>query len=155
MAFRAFATLISLAGVGPMTLTSLCLGSAIAGSTAFLYQHFDKDRQRTQSRWGLNVSGPQQIPSGLGASGMVMGVGAAATFLMPFAGMQIFPIPITIPLWMLTALYVGVDTYFLHANSPVGHSAHLGGSVFGFLYYFVHLRRYGGVWQMLRRGMRR
>ena len=82
MAFNAFGTILGVAGIGAMNLSSLCLGSAIAGSAGFLYQHYNKDRARAQGRWSQNADGMQQIASGLGASGMVMGAGAAATCLM-------------------------------------------------------------------------
>ncbi len=81
-----------------------------------------------------------------------MGVGTAAACLLPFFPINIMFIPIGVPLWATMLLYVGVDTYFLRSTtSGIGHSAHLGGAVFGAVYYFAYLRRFGGVWSMIKR----
>lgn len=142
--FHTFATLAAMRGVGALPLSALCIGSALAGSLSFAYH--------LQSQ---NSGKPTSLRSGLGASGMVMGVGAVATCLAPFAPMQIMFIPINIPLWMITVGYALVDTYYLHSESPVGHSAHLGGSVFGVAFYFARLRGLGGISNMLRMSGRR
>ena len=103
------------------------------------------------------ISGRLQVESsGLGASGMVMGAGMAAACLMPTAPMGLIFPPVVLPLWVLTAVYVGIDTYFLHSEtSRIGHSAHLGGAIYGAAYYLGYLRKYGGVWSMVRRLARR
>lgn len=52
---------------------------------------------------------------------------------------------------MTFGAYVLVDTYMMQpvgagrSESTIGHSAHLGGAVFGVLYYSVFLRRFGGI----------
>ncbi|CAJ2508047.1 Uu.00g092330.m01.CDS01 [Anthostomella pinea] len=84
--------------------------------------------------------------AGLGASGVVTGLSAAAALTVPFAPFQIFFIPIAIPLWVLSLGYVAYDTYRLNSvNSKVGHAAHLGGAAFGVLFYMLRLRKLGGV----------
>jgi hypothetical protein len=74
--------------------------------------------------------------------------------------MMVFPIPVPLPYWSVVAGFVGYDMYRLyqekklgqrHVNflgSYTGYAAHLGGAVFGAVFYFVALRR--GM--MLRRG---
>ena len=128
--FDAFCGILIFAGVPALQIVGLCATTAIVGSAGFLYEQ----QQR-----------PGGSSTGLGASGMVMGVGAAATCLIPRFPMQILFIPVSLPLWSLTLLYAGVDTYSLHSNSPIGHSAHLGGSIAGLLFYFGFLRRFGGI----------
>lgn len=60
--------------------------------------------------------------------------------------MTVMFVPVPVPLWVLTVMYAAVDTYFLDdARSLVGHSAHLGGTVFGAVFYVGFLRRFGGV----------
>ena len=135
--FHAFGGLLSMVGIGGMRLMSLCVGSALVSSSAQVYQ------------WANDSSDPTRtFRSGLGASGVVMGAAAAATCLVPKAPMQIMFVPVNIPLWVLTVAYVGMDTFYLHSSSPVGHAAHLGGFVFGACYYATSLRRFGGIWGM-------
>lgn len=85
-----------------------------------------------------------------------MGAGAAATCLMPMAPTGILFLPFTVPLYVLMGVYVGIDLYLLgNESSRVGHSAHLGGAVYGAVFYLGYLRNYGGVWGMIRRLFRR
>lgn len=141
-------------GVGALHVIGVTIGSAIAGNAAWLY-HTEYQSPSRDSRWSSNVIQSQHLKSALGASGVVMGAGAVATCLMPTAPMNFMFIPVAIPLWMMTLVYAGIDTYYLHSDSIVGHSAHLGGAIYGVMYYLAYLRNYGGVWQMARRVMRR
>ena len=84
-----------------------------------------------------------------------MGAAATATCLMPFAPMSLLFIPVPIPLWVLTGLYAAMDIWYLDTSTTVGHAAHLGGSIFGALYYFAYLRGHGGIWRTIRRNIRR
>ncbi|KAK3715548.1 hypothetical protein LTR37_007036 [Vermiconidia calcicola] len=155
MSFHAFGTILGFVpGIGPLHVLSLCFGSAVMSSGAWLYQQQLRTPNQRQTILGGKIT-TATTRSALGASGMVMGAGAAAACLMPFAPIQVFLIPVSIPLWVATLAYVGADTYFLRSEtSPIGHAAHLGGSIFGFAYYFAFLRGYGGVWHMLRRRVR-
>lgn len=122
------------------------------------YQRKPKDTFKKASsgiwqRFG-NGNSPVERWQGLGASGMVMGMGATATLLAPLTPMAILFVPA--PLFVVMAGYVALDTYFLNSKtSRIGHAAHLGGLTFGAVYYFASLRQYGGVWQWVRRGLRR
>ncbi|KAI6797059.1 hypothetical protein KC358_g16484, partial [Hortaea werneckii] len=160
LSLKAFATILTRTpGLKPSHIILLATGSALAGSLGFLYH----DSHRRQTDQGTNLIGrtvegsnrqiSRSIPgargiethrSALGASGMVLGFGAAATCLAPFTPMSVMFLPVPIPLWVLTTVYAAADTYFLDdPRSPVGHSAHLGGTVFGGLFYLVVLRRMG------------
>ncbi|KAK4497159.1 hypothetical protein PRZ48_011609 [Zasmidium cellare] len=162
-ALHAFGSLLAtVPGVSGVYVTALAVGSAAAGSVAWLYHLKTKSQSQSVSRtrgvWSGFGGGQitRHIQVGLGASGMVMGMGAAATLLKPFAPMYLMFIPIPIPLWILTTGYFAFDTYFLNSDtSRTGHSAHLGGAVFGAAFYFLALRSRGGIWTMLSRGLRR
>ena len=59
---------------------------------------------------------------------------------------------IPVPLWVILAGYVAVDTFYLdNTQSRTGHAAHLGGAAFGAAYSALVLRRYGGVFAMVRK----
>jgi len=149
-ALHAFATVAStVPGLGALHIVALSIGSAIAGSASFLYHQHSIGASSSRSAWGT-----QTINSALGASGTVMGLGAAATCLQPFSWMLVMGV-VPMPLWALTLLYAGVDIWYLDSGSRIGHAAHLGGSAFGLLYYFAGMRGFGGVWYMLGRGLRR
>ncbi|KAK5133036.1 hypothetical protein LTR08_008241 [Meristemomyces frigidus] len=142
-------------GVRASQVLGLAVGSALAGSLSALY--FPGGRKETRDpRWGPNAQHfkPQEAKVTLGASGVVMGVAAAAAGLMPSLTMYIFPIPIPIPLWITVGLYAATDYWYLDSGDNRSHSAHLAGTAFGAFFYAVFLKRYGGVWHMLRRGPR-
>ncbi len=75
---------------------------------------------------------------GVGASGAVMGVLVYFTMLNPNARVLLLML---IPMRMIwaTAIILGIDLYWFVFAPPGGtgiaHTAHLGGAVFGFLYY--------------------
>jgi len=107
---------------------ALIFGGAIASSATFLY-----DQRGSQAR-------------GLGSSGIVSGLMTCVTMFAPTARASLMGI-LPMPLWAVTGGYFLLDTYFMQAGTKtgIGHSAHIGGGVFGALYYAVFLRRYGGV----------
>ncbi|KAI7522584.1 hypothetical protein KC331_g19160 [Hortaea werneckii] len=155
LSLKAFATILTrIPGIRAPHLMFLATGSALAASLGFLYhdsrrQKQDQapdnligrtisgsDRQITRGIPGARSPGVESRRSALGASGMVLGFGAAATCLAPFTSMTVMFVPVPVPLWVLTVMYAAVDTYFLDdARSLVGHSAHLGGTVFGAVFY--------------------
>ncbi|RYP64667.1 hypothetical protein DL769_006575 [Monosporascus sp. CRB-8-3] len=113
------------------TLFYLGVGSGLASDIASLY---DWHRKGQQERYGL------------GASGVISGIGTALACTRPWASFGFMFIPVPIPLWALMAGYIAYDSYRLNSEgSTIGHAAHLGGSGFGVLFYVVFLRRYGGV----------
>lgn len=109
--------------VSAMQYLALIVGSGLSGSAAFLeHSWINKDNHR-----------------GLGASGIVSGVGVAAAFLDPRAKFLIWGI-VPAPLWMLVSAAALLDILLLGASDKVGHSAHIGGALFGAAYYFVSIR---------------
>lgn len=155
MAFFTFGNILSfIPGIGPFHIIAISIGGAIASSMSWLVH--TRSRAPPQSvHWN---SYAQQVTrrAAQGASGIVMAAGAVATCLAPSIPMNLFFIPIPIPLWVITFAYAGLDMFYLNSESSrIGHAAHLGGSIFGIMYYMVYLRRYGGLWAMLRRTLRR
>lgn len=114
---------------GPKFLT-LCLGSCLGSSAAMFANQ--------QSRGITNGS--------LGASGLISGIAAAVTWRMPFAKGQFMLIPIGIPMWALTGTFLAYSAYAVAAYDPrrkgfqLEHAGHLGGAIFGALYYIISLR---------------
>jgi membrane associated rhomboid family serine protease len=86
----------------------------------------------------------------VGASGAVMAIMVLCALHFPYRRVFIFPLPISLPLWLLATLYIGWDLFsFLsgrHTNVAV--TAHLGGALFGLLYYNRHWRLLG-LWSAL------
>lgn len=85
----------------------------------------------------------------LGASGAVSGV--ILLFALMFPEEKILLLGI-IPMPALTAavLFVGLDLWGLLAQTkggtlPIGHGAHLGGAIYGLIYYFVSIRKGKGL----------
>lgn len=138
-------------------ILGIVLSSAIAGSMAMFYQKSQTSKPRvSKGGWLNNPNVVQTRWQGLGASGAVMGMAAAATCLAPFTPMMLMFIPIPIPLWGMMVGYVGLDTFWLNSeNSKVGHAAHLGGFACGAVYYLASLRNRGGLWNFVRFAMRK
>ena len=77
----------------------------------------------------------------LGASSGVMAVAVVTTFISP--GYRIFPmLRGGIPLWVITALYLGIDLATIPTNNPGVFLAHLGGAFTGVLYIYFLRRGY-------------
>jgi membrane associated rhomboid family serine protease len=82
----------------------------------------------------------------VGASGAVFGCLAAFAYLYPNSRFMIFPIPIPIKAKWLVLGYTGIELILAIRNSntdPVGHVAHLGGALLGFIlvYYWNRTNR--------------
>jgi membrane associated rhomboid family serine protease len=70
----------------------------------------------------------------LGASGAISGVLFAAIVLEPDMSLYVSFVPVPIPAPLYAAAYVGVSIWAAHRRlGNVGHEAHLGGAVAGFL----------------------
>lgn len=152
ISFDAFASVLCWAGgvgVGPAHIWVLTLGSALVGSAAWLYQ---KKPTIQNGRFGpYGEHGLAAVRDARGASGVVSGFAAAAALIAPTMKMRLFFIPVGIPMWILAGAYTAMDVFYLNNNDNVGRSAHLGGTVFGAVYYLAALRGYGGVSRLLSR----
>ena len=80
-----------------------------------------------------------------------MGVSSAATMLAPFLPIGFLFVPVRVPMFVMTGAYFAWDLFWLNSDDNVGRSAHLGGALFGVVYYLAALRGYGGVSQLLAR----
>ena len=117
----------------------LTLGSAITSSAGYVLQ---KSIQKSYN-----------MPA-LGASGMVMGMGAAALLLFPYQTV-VLKGTIPMPLWACVAGFAVVDGYFLNRESKIAHSGHLGRLAWGAAYYFFLLYRFCGFKYILQIRFRR
>jgi len=81
------------------------------------------------------------VPS-LGASGSVFGISTLCAILYPWLKIIIFPILIPLPMIVAVTGYVGWEIIALSQGYERGiaHESHLGGSLYGLLYY-AYLRR--------------
>lgn len=159
---RTFCQIVSMVpGIGGLHILAIAFGSSILGSGGWLLQQkgkLDMARQTSPSRWaGGNsfdaVAARAYQSVALGASGVVLGVGAVATCLLPKIPLQLMFIPIGIPLWAITGMYAAIDMFYLNdPKSTTAHAGHLGGLVFGAAYYLAVLRRPSfGVWRSMGR----
>jgi membrane associated rhomboid family serine protease len=81
----------------------------------------------------------------LGASGAVAGVIVLFSFLFPKERLLLLGI-IPMPAYIGAFLFVGLDIWGLVAQTqgsslPIGYGAHLGGALFGLIYYFGFIRK--------------
>ncbi len=85
------------------------------------------------------ATGVTEVPA-IGASGAIMAVAVVAAHLFPTRTV-LFMWVLPLPLWMLIALYVGLDVYYpLAGLRPwLSSAGHLGGALFGLLFYRLHL----------------
>ena len=111
--------------LGPKRFLSLFLIAGIAGSLSHCL---------TSSLLLSNSSLPA-----LGASGAVSGILVVFSFMFPKQLIYIFGI-IPIPAMVGTIIFVGLDLLGLFTQAagssvPIGHGAHLGGALAGFIYF--------------------
>lgn len=130
-------------GLGPLRVLLLATGAALSSSYASLWD--GATRKHGADR------------AGLGASGIVQGFLAAMALTRPWMQVSLMFIPIPVSLPIVWGLFTAWDFYNLHmarqngdspsaSGSVVGYAAHLGGSAFGALYWFVRLRPvFGGM----------
>jgi membrane associated rhomboid family serine protease len=87
--------------------------------------------------FSLALSGIIGVSPFVGASGAVLGVALAFAMYWPDAELVVFPIPIPIRAKTLVALLVGIDVFFsfLAPGDGIAHLAHVGGVLFGYLYF--------------------
>jgi membrane associated rhomboid family serine protease len=87
--------------------------------------------------FSLALSSVMNVGPFVGASGAVLGVALAFAIYWPDAELAVFPIPVPIRARTLVALLVGLDVFFafLAPSDGVAHLAHVGGVVFGYLYF--------------------
>jgi membrane associated rhomboid family serine protease len=87
--------------------------------------------------FSLALSNIMNVGPFVGASGAVLGVALAFAIYWPDAELVVFPIPVPIRARTLVALLVGLDVFFsfLAPNDGVAHLAHVGGVLFGYLYF--------------------
>lgn len=137
-------------GLKARHLSTLILGSAVGGSTAFL-AHDRTNFARPDTITGriggmLGAQRQQRVERyGLGFSGALSGLLTSAALLHPHQRLLLMGV-VPLPLWAVAGGYMVYDTYRLDdAHSSVGHDAHLGGAIFGALWYMVSLRKFGGV----------
>lgn len=93
------------------------------------------------------LMGQPELPA-LGASGAVAGTILLFALMNPHEKILLLGI---IPMPALTAalVFVGIDLWGLVSQTrgstiPIGHGAHLGGSLYGLIYYFVAIRNKKG-----------
>ena len=99
------------------------LGSVVAGSLAYL-------------SWSLMtlITTPM-----VGFSAAVLGVVVLRALWSPMQPVSLFGI-FPMKLWHLAAIFVGIDVLMLlDTHSETAHAAHLGGALFGYIYF-----KYGG-----------
>ncbi len=95
----------------------------------------------------------------IGASGIDFGLILLCAFWYPGLRVNLFFV-LAVPLWALAAVYVFVEAMMLlESGGGVAHSAHLGGALYGFVYYrwaaeFDQLFAFLGNWQAKRRRRR-
>lgn len=102
---------------GTFNFLLIYFGSLLAGSLYSLYQH-KKDGYY----------------SAIGASGAVSGIVFSAIILYPEMELIMFPIPIPLPGYVFGIAYLLYSIYGMKKQlGNVGHSAHLGGAIGGYL----------------------
>jgi membrane associated rhomboid family serine protease len=87
--------------------------------------------------FSLALSGLMPVAPFVGASGAVLGVALAFAMFWPDAELIVFPIPVPLRARTLVTILVGVDVFFAlwPGQSDIAHLAHLGGVLFGYLWF--------------------
>jgi rhomboid family protein len=91
--------------------------------------------------FSLLLAGVMPVGSFIGASGAVLGVAVAFAMFWPDAELIVFPIPVPIKARTLVIGLVVLDVIGsrLWPNDGIAHLAHVGGALFGYLFFRVQL----------------
>ncbi len=109
--------------MGNISFLIIYLGSLLAGNMYSMYYH-KKD----------------PYYSAVGASGAVSGILYAAILLYPDMTLMLFPLPIPIPAYIFGVGYLVYSIYGMKKQlGNIGHSAHLGGAIGGFVIALVFM----------------
>lgn len=82
----------------------------------------------------LRIHKNQPYYTAVGASGAVSGILYSAVLLYPDMTLMMFPLPIPIPAYLFALGYMIYSIYGMKKNiGNIGHSAHLGGSIAGYV----------------------
>jgi membrane associated rhomboid family serine protease len=89
--------------------------------------------------FALLLAGVMPVGAFVGASGAVLGVAVAFAMFWPDAELIVFPIPVPIKARTLVIGLVALDIIGsqLWPNDGIAHLAHIGGAMFGYLYFRV------------------
>lgn len=108
--------------LGNLTFGLIYFGSLFFGSLLTLYFHYKDYQYRA-----------------IGASGAVTGVLYSAILLQPDMNLYLFFIPIPIPAYIFGIGYLLYSIYGMKAkNDNIGHTAHFGGAIGGFIISLVN-----------------
>jgi membrane associated rhomboid family serine protease len=107
------------------------------GSRAFIFYYLLCGVGGAVFSLALSLSSIMSVGPMVGASGAVLGVALAFAMYWPDAELIVFPLPIPIRARTLVALLIGMDVLFafLSPNDGIAHLAHVGGVLFGYLYF--------------------
>tara|TARA_R110001592_G_scaffold209676_2_gene460894 strand:- start:25105 stop:25749 length:645 start_codon:yes stop_codon:yes gene_type:complete len=107
--------------MGNIPFLIIYFGSLLAGNMYSIYYHKN-----------------EPYYSAVGASGAVSGILYAAILLYPDMTLMLFPLPIPIPAYVFGVGYLLYSIYGMKKQlGNVGHSAHLGGTIGGFVIALV------------------
>jgi hypothetical protein len=83
----------------------------------------------------------------IGASGAILGVAVAFALYWPDARLFVFPIPVPIRARTLVIAFVALDVAFalMAPGDGIAHIAHVGGAIFGFLFFRMQAARQPGL----------
>jgi membrane associated rhomboid family serine protease len=102
--------------LGPLHFLLIYLGAVVGGSLLSLCVHRQHDYRA------------------YGASGGVCGIIFAYVLMFPGAGVQLFVFPVSVPGWLYVIGFMLWSFFGMKSNRDnIGHDAHLGGAVIGFL----------------------
>ena len=89
--------------------------------------------------FSLLLAGITPVASFVGASGAVLGVAVAFALFWPDAELLVFPIPVPIKARTLVIVLVALDVIGsqLWPGDGIAHLAHVGGALFGYLYFRI------------------
>ncbi|GGH02862.1 rhomboid family intramembrane serine protease [Polaribacter pacificus] len=107
--------------LGTASFLAIYIGSLLAGSLYSLTYHKNE----------MNYSA-------VGASGAVSGIVYSSILIYPNMSLMLFPLPIPIPAYIFGVGYLVYSIYGMKKQlGNVGHSAHLGGAIGGFVITLV------------------
>lgn len=138
--------------LGPQALVVTWIGAGVFSSVAYLISKKIQENQTAKSKSKGSLSGDEtktyEDIGSLGASGSVYGVLTLLACMVPRSPMQLAMLSASFPLWWGVVGSAGFSIAAMQFGwlPGVAHDAHLGGMLFGALYFvFLRARMKGGL----------
>ncbi|OLN82297.1 Uncharacterized protein C13E7.11 [Colletotrichum chlorophyti] len=135
--YKTYVESLYLLGISPLRFALLAVGSGLTASLSYVFSVRRRRRVRSYAE-----------KSAVGASGVITGLGMALACMFPMLKVRLWGTNQVLPLRAAALATLAIDVYYLSTEQEtgVGHAGHVGGALFGLVYFLW--RKSTGAWNL-------